>query len=37
VRRWQREGREVHVYLENDGLGHAPRNALRLIELVDRR
>ncbi len=37
VRRWQREGREVHVYFDNDALGHAPRNALRLIELLRKR
>lgn len=34
VRRWMREEREVHVYFDNDALGHAPRNALRLIELL---
>jgi uncharacterized protein YecE (DUF72 family) len=37
VRRWQREGREVHVYFESDASGHAPANALRLIELINRR
>ena len=37
VRRWQREGRQVHVYFDNDASGHAPRNALRLIELIQRR
>lgn len=37
VRRWQREGREVHAYFDNDALGHAPQNAARLIELVERR
>jgi len=37
VRRWQREGREVHVYFDNDALGYAPRNAVRLIELIDAR
>jgi len=37
VRRWQREGREVHVYFDNDALGHAPRNAMRLAELVGRK
>jgi uncharacterized protein YecE (DUF72 family) len=37
VRRWLRQGRNVHVYFDNDALGHAPRNALRLIELIDRR
>lgn len=34
VRRWMNEGREVHVYFDNDAFGHAPRNAERLIELV---
>jgi len=36
VRRWQREGRDVHVYFDNGALGHAPRNASRLIELIAR-
>ncbi len=35
VRRWRREGRDVHVYFDNDARGAAPRNALRLIELLD--
>jgi uncharacterized protein YecE (DUF72 family) len=35
ARRWQREGREVHVYFDDDPLGYAPRNAMRLIELID--
>lgn len=34
VRRWTREGREVHVYFDNDAYGHAPRNAARLAALV---
>jgi len=34
VRRWMREGRDVHVYFDNDAYGDAPRNAARLIELV---
>jgi uncharacterized protein YecE (DUF72 family) len=34
ARRWLREGRDVHLYFDNDALGHAPRNALRLIELL---
>jgi uncharacterized protein YecE (DUF72 family) len=37
VRRWQNEGREVHVYFDNDARGHAPTNASRLIELVRQR
>ncbi len=36
VRRWLREGRDVHVYFDNDAYGHAPRNAERLIELIGR-
>jgi uncharacterized protein YecE (DUF72 family) len=31
VKRWLEEGRDVHVYFDNDALGHAPRNALQLI------
>jgi uncharacterized protein YecE (DUF72 family) len=34
VRRWLSEGRDVHVYFDNDAWGHAPRDALRLIELL---
>lgn len=36
VRRWQHEGRDVHVYFDNDALGHAPCDALRLIERVNK-
>ena len=36
VRRWTREGRDVHVYFDNDGYGYAPRNAVRLADLVSR-
>ncbi len=36
VRRWTREGRDVHVYFDNDAYGDAPRNAARLIALVSR-
>jgi uncharacterized protein YecE (DUF72 family) len=32
--RWTGEGRDVHVYFDNDAFGHAPANALRLIALV---
>ena len=35
VRRWLRERRDVHVYFDNTAKGHAPRNALRLLELID--
>jgi len=34
IERWRREGREVHVYFDNDRDGHAPKDALKLIELV---
>jgi uncharacterized protein YecE (DUF72 family) len=34
IRRWQREGRQVHVYFDNDGKGAAPYDALRLISLL---
>jgi uncharacterized protein YecE (DUF72 family) len=34
LRRWMREGRDVHVYFDNDTYGDAPRNALRLLALL---
>jgi uncharacterized protein YecE (DUF72 family) len=34
IRRWQKQGRDVHVYFDNDALGAAPRNALDLVALV---
>jgi uncharacterized protein YecE (DUF72 family) len=34
VKRWLREARDVHVYFDNDAFGHAPRNALRLIDRI---
>jgi uncharacterized protein YecE (DUF72 family) len=34
IRRWLKEGRDVHVYFDNDAFGAAPRNALELIALV---
>jgi uncharacterized protein YecE (DUF72 family) len=34
ARRWAREGRDVHVYLDNDAEGAAVRNALTLRDLV---
>jgi uncharacterized protein YecE (DUF72 family) len=37
VNRWLREGRDVHLYFDNDALGHAPKNALRLIERLSAR
>ena len=36
IRRWLREGREVHVYFDNDAWGHAPRDALRLLAMLRR-
>lgn len=37
VLRWNREGRDVHVYFDNDEYGDAPRNAARLAALVSGR
>jgi uncharacterized protein YecE (DUF72 family) len=34
VERWLAEGRDVHVYLDNDAEGHAVRNAIALSALV---
>jgi uncharacterized protein YecE (DUF72 family) len=34
--RWLEEGREVHVYFDNDIDGHAPRNATALLERIRR-
>jgi uncharacterized protein YecE (DUF72 family) len=34
VERWRAEGRDVHVYFDNDAEGHAVRNALALSALV---
>ena len=34
VQSWRRAGCDVHVYFDNDSLGHAPFNALRLLELL---
>jgi uncharacterized protein YecE (DUF72 family) len=35
IERWTDEGREVHVYFDNDAEGHAVHNALTLIALQD--
>lgn len=35
VRHWMHEGRDVHVYFDNDAFGHAPANAVRLIALLE--
>lgn len=37
VKRWLGEGRTVHVYFDNDSQGHAPWDAIRLLERLDRR
>ncbi len=37
VRRWLQEGRDVHVYFDNDASGHAPHDALRLLALMSGR
>jgi uncharacterized protein YecE (DUF72 family) len=37
IRHWRRDGRAVHVYFDNDADGHAPCDALRLMEILDRR
>lgn len=34
IRRWLAEGRAVHVYFDNDALGYAPFDALRLLRYV---
>jgi uncharacterized protein YecE (DUF72 family) len=35
IRAWSRDGCTVHVYFDNDAEGAAPRDALRLLTLVD--
>jgi uncharacterized protein YecE (DUF72 family) len=37
LRGWARDGSDVFVYFDNDALGHAPHDALRLRELVSER
>jgi uncharacterized protein YecE (DUF72 family) len=34
ITEWQSEGRDTFVYFNNDGYGHAVRNALELRELL---
>jgi len=34
TRRWLAEGRDVHIYFDNDAEGHAVRNAMRMQQLV---
>lgn len=36
IREWERSGRDVYAYFNNDGDGHAVRNAHRLRALLDR-
>jgi uncharacterized protein YecE (DUF72 family) len=31
-RRWLEEGHDVHVYFDNDAKGHAPHDAVRLLD-----
>ena len=35
IREWERDGREVYAYFNNDGDGHAVRNARRLRQLLN--
>jgi uncharacterized protein YecE (DUF72 family) len=35
IRRWRREGRDVHVYFDNDAFGAAPLNAQQLLALIN--
>ncbi len=35
IRRWLKQGCDVHVYFDNDARGAAPRNALELIRRLD--
>jgi uncharacterized protein YecE (DUF72 family) len=34
IRGWAAEGRDVYVYFDNDALGHAPHDAVRLAQRV---
>jgi uncharacterized protein YecE (DUF72 family) len=34
IRQWMNEGRDVHVYFDNDAKGYAPWNALNLARLL---
>ncbi|UCH54478.1 MAG: DUF72 domain-containing protein [Pseudomonadota bacterium] len=36
IRRWLREGREVHCYFDNDALGAAPQDAELFLQLLGR-
>jgi len=37
IRRWLADGRDVHVYFDNDAEGHAPYDALRLMGMLGAR
>lgn len=37
IRRWLKQRRDVHVYFDNDALGAAPLNAMRLLTLIEKR
>lgn len=37
ARGWLDEGRNVHIYFDNDGQGHAPVNAMQLLEILETR
>jgi uncharacterized protein YecE (DUF72 family) len=34
ARRWRRRGCTVHIYFDNDALGYAPLNAMRMLEMT---
>lgn len=34
IESWKADGRDVHVYFDNDSEGHAPHDALRLMEML---
>jgi uncharacterized protein YecE (DUF72 family) len=36
VSAWSRDHRSVHVYFDNDAAGHAPHDAVGLLDLVSR-
>jgi uncharacterized protein YecE (DUF72 family) len=35
ARRWRRQGLDVHIYFDNDALGHAPHDARALLDLLE--
>lgn len=36
IKKWTKEGRSVYCYFDNDAFGYAPKNALRLNELIQK-